>query len=152
VRSFSLHVEASAGERAAGKTATVEISTDSRKLRSAAASSVRGARDPTNSNRYTCKLPMRRRSEGERLGSFTDDEGARAAAMARRPALQLGGNSGEGMGRRGSLDVGEEGCGGALGRLYRLGRGGEAAPWWPWPSMAAALIEIKGGEVKEGAG
>jgi hypothetical protein len=109
-------VEASAGERAAGKAATVEISAGGQKSRSAAASSVGGARDPANSNRYTCKLPMRR-SEGERLGSFTDDEGARAVAMARRPALQLGGKGGEGMGRCGSLDVGEGGCGGALGTL-----------------------------------
>jgi hypothetical protein len=75
-RSFSLHVEASAGERAAWKAATVEISAGGRKSRSAAASSAGGARDPVNSNRYTCMLPMRRRSEGERLGSFTDDEGA----------------------------------------------------------------------------
>jgi hypothetical protein len=116
-RSFSPHVEASASERAAGKAATMEIGAGGRKSRSAAESSVGGARDPTDSNRYTCKLPMRRRSEGERLGSFTDDEGARAAAMARRPALQLGGKGGEGTGRRGSLDVGEGWCGGALGTL-----------------------------------
>jgi hypothetical protein len=64
-----------------------------------------GARDPADSNGYTCEPQARRRSEGERLGSFTDDEGARAAAMARRPALQLGGKGGEGTGRRGSLGV-----------------------------------------------
>jgi hypothetical protein len=75
-----------------------------------------GARDPADSNGYTCE-PQARRSEGERLGSFTDDEGARAAAMARRPALQLGGKGGEGTGRRESLGVCEGGCGGALGAL-----------------------------------
>jgi hypothetical protein len=32
-----------------------------------------GARDPADSNGYTCEPRARRRSEGERLGSFTDD-------------------------------------------------------------------------------
>jgi hypothetical protein len=37
---------------------------------------------------------MRRGSEREGLRSFTDGGRARAAAMARRPAVQLGGTSG----------------------------------------------------------
>jgi hypothetical protein len=62
-----------------------------------------GARDPVDLNGYTCEPHARRRSEREGLGGFTVDGEARAAAMARRPALQLGGEGGEGMGRRGSL-------------------------------------------------
>jgi hypothetical protein len=52
-----------------------------------------GARVPADSNGYTCEPRTRRRSEGERLRSFTDKEGARAAAMVRRPALQIGGKA-----------------------------------------------------------
>jgi hypothetical protein len=66
-----------------------------------------GARDPADPNRYTCEPRARRRGEGELLRSFTDGEGARAAAMARQPALQLGGKGGEGTGRRGCLGGGE---------------------------------------------
>jgi hypothetical protein len=57
-RSFSPHVEASAGERAAGKAAAMEIGFAGRKSRSMAASSVGGARDPADSNRYMCKLTV----------------------------------------------------------------------------------------------
>jgi hypothetical protein len=85
---FSPHVEASTGERVAGKSPAVEIVVGGRNSRSAAAGSIGGARDPADLNRCTCEPRERRRSEGEGLGSFTDDEGARAAAMARRPALQ----------------------------------------------------------------
>jgi hypothetical protein len=63
------------------------------------------ARDPADLNGFTCEPQARRRSEGERSGSFTDDGGARAAAMARRPALQFGGKGGDGTGRCGSLGV-----------------------------------------------
>jgi hypothetical protein len=35
----------------------------------------------------------RRRSERERLGGFTDDRGAQAAAMVQRLALQIGGEA-----------------------------------------------------------
>jgi hypothetical protein len=97
------------------------------------------ARDPADLNGYTCEPQVRRRSEGERLGGFTDDGGARAAAMARRPALQFGGKGGEGTGRRGSLGVCEGGYAGALGRLYRLGWHREAVPRRPWPSSMAGL-------------
>jgi hypothetical protein len=62
-------------------------------------------------------LQTRRRSERKGLGSFTDNGGARAAAMARRPMLQIGGKCGEGTGRRESLVLSEGGCGGALGSL-----------------------------------
>jgi hypothetical protein len=51
-----------------------------------------GARVPADSNGYTCE-PRTRRSEGERLRSFTDGEGAWAAAMVLRPALQIGGKA-----------------------------------------------------------
>jgi hypothetical protein len=94
-----------------------EIGAGGQKSRSAAASLVGGARDPADSKRYTCKLPIRRRSEGERLGRFIDDKGARAVAMVRRPALQLGGKGDEGTRRRGSLDVGEEEAEGGPGVL-----------------------------------
>jgi hypothetical protein len=77
-----------------------------------------GRKDPADSNGYTCEPQARRRSEGERLGSFTDDEGARAVAMARRPALQLGGKGGEGTGRRGSLGVCEGGLRRCPGGAY----------------------------------
>jgi hypothetical protein len=77
--------------------------------------------DPVDSNGYTCEPHAQRRNEGEGLGGFTDDGGARAAAMARRSALQFSGEGGEGMGSRGSLGLCEGGYGGALGRLYRLG-------------------------------
>jgi hypothetical protein len=80
-----------------------------------------GARDPVDSNGYTCEPHARRRSEREGLGGFTVDGEARAAAMARRSALQLGGEGGAGTGRRGSLRLCKGGYGGALGRLYRLG-------------------------------
>jgi hypothetical protein len=60
---------------------------------------------------------VRGRSEGERLGSFTDGEGARAAAMARRPTLQSGASAARGTGRCGSSGIGEGGCGEALGAL-----------------------------------
>jgi hypothetical protein len=76
-----------------------------------------GARDPADSNGYTCGPQARRRSEGEMLGGFTNDGGARAAAMARRPALQFGCKGGKGTGRRGSMRVCEGGYGGALGAL-----------------------------------
>jgi hypothetical protein len=70
--------------------------------------------------------------------------------MARRPALQLGGKGGEGTGRCGSLDVGEGGAEVPWGRLYRLARGGKAASQRPWPSMAAALIELRGEGLRRG--
>jgi hypothetical protein len=57
------------GERAAGKAATVVIGAGGRKSRSSAVSSVGGTRDPADSNRYTCKLPMRRRSEERGWGA-----------------------------------------------------------------------------------
>jgi hypothetical protein len=50
--------------------------------------SIGGARDPADLNRCTCEPRARRRSEGKGLGSFTNDERARAAAIARQPALQ----------------------------------------------------------------
>jgi hypothetical protein len=84
----SPHVEASAGERVAGKWTAAEIDAGGRNSRSAAAGSIEGSRDPADLNRCTCEPRARRRSEGEGLGSFTDGEGARAAAMARRPVLQ----------------------------------------------------------------
>jgi hypothetical protein len=75
--------------RAAGKTATVEIGAGGRNSRSAAAGSIGAARDPVKKNRCTSEPRARKRSEGEGLGSFTDGEGARAAAMAQRPAFQM---------------------------------------------------------------
>jgi hypothetical protein len=81
---FSPHVEASAEERAAGKAATTKIDVGGRNSKTAAAGSVGGARDPADLNRRTSKPPMQRRSEGGELGRFTDGEGARTAAMARR--------------------------------------------------------------------
>jgi hypothetical protein len=74
----------------------------------AAASSVGGARDPAGLNRCTCKPPMRRRSKGK-LGGVTGNEEARAAAMARQPALHAVARACEGKGRRGSLGVCEGG-------------------------------------------
>jgi hypothetical protein len=62
-KAFSAHVEASVGERAAGKAAMAKIDTGDRNLKTAAVSSVGGTRDPTNLNRCLCKPPMRRRSE-----------------------------------------------------------------------------------------
>jgi hypothetical protein len=85
---FSPHVEASAEERAAGKAATAKIDVGGRNSKTAATGSVGGTRDPEDMNRRTSKPPMRRRSEEGELGSFTDGEGARAAAMARRLVLQ----------------------------------------------------------------
>jgi hypothetical protein len=76
-----------------------------------------GARVPADSNGYTCEPWARRRSEGERLKSFTDSEGARAAAMVRRSTPQIGGKGGEGTARRGSLGVGEGGAEGGPGVL-----------------------------------
>jgi hypothetical protein len=79
---------ARAGNGGARQRATVEVDAGGRNSRSAAAGSIGGARDPADLNRCTCDPRARRRSEGEGLGSFTDGEGARAAAMARRPVLQ----------------------------------------------------------------
>jgi hypothetical protein len=81
---FSPHVEASAEKRAAGKAATAKIDVGGRSSKTAATGSVGGTRDPADLNRRMSKPPMRRRSEEGELGSFTDGEGARAAAMARR--------------------------------------------------------------------
>jgi hypothetical protein len=104
-------------ERAAGKAATVEIGAGGQNSRSAVAHSIEAARDPANLKRCTCEPRARRRSEGQRLTSFTDGEGARAAAMARRSALRIGGKGGEGTGRHRSSSLGEGGCGGALEAL-----------------------------------
>jgi hypothetical protein len=85
-----------------------------------------GAMDLVDSNRYTCEPQARRRSEGEGLEGFTDDGGARAAAMARRPALQSVAKAARAREGVGAWDCAKGGYGGALGRLYRLGvaRGG----------------------------
>jgi hypothetical protein len=48
--SFSPHIEASAGERAAGKSTAAEIDAGSRKLRTMAAGSVGAVRDPKELN------------------------------------------------------------------------------------------------------
>jgi hypothetical protein len=76
------------GRESGGEVDGAEIDAGGRNSRSAAAGSIGGARDPADLNRCTCEPRARRRSEGEGLGSFTDGEGARAAAMARRPVLQ----------------------------------------------------------------
>jgi hypothetical protein len=85
-----------------------------------------GAMDPVDSNRYTCEPQARRKNEGEGLGSFTDDGGARAAVMARRPALQSVAKAARAQEGVGAWECAKGGYGGALGRLYRLGvaRGG----------------------------
>jgi hypothetical protein len=137
-------------ERETGEMVAVEIDAGGRASTGGGGELDWCERDPTDSNRYTCEPRARRKSEGERLRSFTDGEGSRAAAMARRTALQLGGKGSEGTGRRGSLGVGEGEAEGGPGCLNRHGKGGEAASRRPWPSMVATLIGIKGGEVKEG--
>jgi hypothetical protein len=71
---------------------------------------------------------MRRRSEEGELGSLTDGEGARVAAMAWRSALRSVTRECEGKGRHGSLGVCEGGAEVPSGCLYRPGRGGEGAP------------------------
>jgi hypothetical protein len=65
-------------------------------------------------NGRTDKPPMRRGSEEGRLESFTDSEGARAAAMARRPALQSVTRRARERGGVEAWGV-RRGCGGALG-------------------------------------
>jgi hypothetical protein len=111
-------------ERTARESAVAEIGAGGRTSTGGDGELDWGARDPADSNGYTCE-PHARRSEGERLGSFTNDEGARVAAMARRSTLQLGDKSGEGTGRRGSLGVCEGGAEVPWGRLYRLEIEGE---------------------------
>jgi hypothetical protein len=110
-------VEASAGERTTEKTTAAEIDVGGRTSTGSDGEPDWGARDPVDSTGYTREPQARRRSEGERLGGITDDGGARAAPMARRPVLQFGGEGGEGTGRRGSLGLCEGGvrrCPGSL--------------------------------------
>jgi hypothetical protein len=144
--SFSPHVEASTEERATGEAATTKIDAGGRNSRTAVVRSVGDVRDPTNLNRCTSKLPMRRRSGSGELGSVTDGEEARAVAMARRPALQAAAMACEGKGRRGSSGVCEGGAEVPRGRLYRLGSGGEGAPGG---HGHAGLMGIQEGGFKE---
>jgi hypothetical protein len=71
-----------------GKAATEKIDVGGRNSRTAAATSVGSTRDPADSNRCACKLPMRRRSEEWGARGITNGEEARAVAMVRPPALQ----------------------------------------------------------------
>jgi hypothetical protein len=98
-----------------GEAVTAKIDTGGRISKTAAAGSVGGARGPVDSNKSTSEPPMRTRSEEGGLGSFTDGKVARAAAMARRPALQSMTRACEGKGRRSSLGVCEGRCGEAMG-------------------------------------
>jgi hypothetical protein len=143
------HEEVLAGEKAVGEAATAKIDTSGRISKTAAVGSVGGARDPADLNKSTSEPPMRSRSEEEGLESFTDDEGARAAAMGRRLALRSVTQACEGKGRCGSLGVCEGGSEVPWGCLYRPERGGEGAPGGHGHQGHAALMGNHEGGFKE---
>jgi hypothetical protein len=95
-----------------------------------------GAMDPVDSNRYTCEPQARRRNEGEGLGGFNDDGGARAAAMAWRPALQSVAKAARAREGVGAWDCAKGGTEVAWVAYIGSGWCGEAVPRRPWPLMA----------------
>jgi hypothetical protein len=139
-----------AREKVAGEVATTKMDADSRNLKTAAAGSVGGAREPADLNRCMCKPPMRRRSEEGGLGGVTDGEEARAVAMARRSTPQAVARACQGKGRHGSLGVCEGGAEVPWGCLYRLGRGGEGAPGGHGHQWPCGLDGKSRGGIKDG--
>jgi hypothetical protein len=147
---FLPHEEELAGERAVEEAATTKIDTDGRTSRAEAASSVGDARDPVDSNKSVSEPRMRRRSEEEEFGSFTDGEGARAAAMAWRPTLRSVARACESEGGVGAWVCAKGGAARPWGRLYRHERGGEGAPGGHGHQWPCSLDGESRGGVKEG--